>query len=343
MRARGITYDTGFIHGEISRQSFDVGVVRRELTIIRDDLHCNAVRVLGGDPDRLETAATIAAELGLEVWFSPFVCDLTEAEMLDLLRDCAERAEGVRRTGAEVVFVAGGELTLTNHGFLPGDTIEQRIALLNDPATLRAAMREARQRLDAFLGTAVAAVRERFGGKVTYAAIHPLEGIDWEPFDFVSIDLYRTAEVADRLELGVRHLVGKGKPVAITEFGCATYKGAADRGARAGEVIEWSDGGAPVRLDGAYVRDEADQAACVRELLGIFDAAGVDSTFVFTFAAYNLPHRDGDPRDDLDLASYGIVKVVESDGGETYPGLGWEPKAAFTAVAGTYREQAARS
>jgi hypothetical protein len=338
MRAKGITYDTGFIHGGISRESFDVADVRRELAIIRDDLHCNAVRVLGSDPGRLETAATIAAELGLEVWFSPFVCDLTEAEMLDLLTDCAERAERVHQAGAEVVFVAGGELTLTNHGFLPGDTIEQRLELLNDPQALRAAMREARKRLDQFLGTAVAAVRERFGGKVTYAAIHPLEGIDWTPFDFVSIDLYRTAEVADRLELGVRHLVERGKPVAITEFGCATYKGAADEGARAGEIIEWDANGAPVRLDGEYVRDEAEQAACVRELLEVFDRAGVDSTFVFTFAAYALPHREGDPRDDLDLASYGIVTVLEGRDGETYPGLGWEPKAAFAAVADSYRD-----
>jgi hypothetical protein len=43
-------------------------VVERELRIIRDDLHCNAVRVMGGDPERPELAATYAADLGLEVW-----------------------------------------------------------------------------------------------------------------------------------------------------------------------------------------------------------------------------------------------------------------------------------
>ena len=72
MRAKGITYDTGFIsNGVFSRPSLDPDLVRRELAIIRDDLHCTAVRVSGGDPDRIELAATIAAELGLEVWFSP--------------------------------------------------------------------------------------------------------------------------------------------------------------------------------------------------------------------------------------------------------------------------------
>jgi len=44
----------------------------------------------------------------------------------------------------------------------------------------------------------------------------------------------------------------------------------------------------------------------------------------------SAPHRpDGDPRDDLDLASYGIVKVLEN--GRT------EPKAAFAALASHYR------
>jgi hypothetical protein len=67
-----MTYDTGFIrHGEISRTRFAPRVVRRERAIIRDDLHCTAVQIIGGDPDRLQLAAGYAADLGLEIWFSP--------------------------------------------------------------------------------------------------------------------------------------------------------------------------------------------------------------------------------------------------------------------------------
>jgi hypothetical protein len=33
--------------------------------IIHDDLHCNAVRITGADPDRLEIAAKYASEAGL--------------------------------------------------------------------------------------------------------------------------------------------------------------------------------------------------------------------------------------------------------------------------------------
>lgn len=190
-----------------------------------------------------------------------------------------------------------------------------------------------------FLAKAVSVVRERFGGRVTYASV-PLEGVDWAPFDIMSVDLYRSAEIADRFADGIRGLVAQGKPVAIIEFGSAGYRGAGDRGALGLEIVEYDTvTRAPVRLTGEYARDEAGQAAYLRELLEAFDAGGVDSTFVFTFALYDHPHRpDGDPRDDLDLASYGIVKVYEDRLGATYPDLPREPKAAFAALADFYGE-----
>jgi hypothetical protein len=64
---------------------------------------------------------------------------------------------------------------------------------------------------------------------------------------------------------------------------------------------------------------------------------GVDSAFVFAFALHGYPHRpDGDPRDDLDLASYGVVKMLDGRRGETYPDMCWEPKAASAALASYY-------
>jgi hypothetical protein len=337
MRAKGINYDTGFINkGVSSRDPFDIAVVKRELRIIRDDLHCTAVRVTGGDVERLAIAAGIAADLGLEVWFSPFTCDLAYEEMLDLLADCAERAERLRRQGAEVVLVVGAEISLLNKGFLPGDTIGARMELLADLQRLRALIAEVPARVNDFLSKAVAVVRERFGGRITYAAM-PLEGVDWTRFDIISLDIYRSAEVADQFASGIRSLVAQGKPVAITEFGCTTYRGAADKGARSGEIVEWDkDTIKPLRLNGDYMRDEAEQARYVRELLEIFSEEGVDSAFVFTFVLYQLPHRT-DPREDLDLASYGIVKVCEDRFGDTYSDMRWEPKAAFAVLADYYR------
>ncbi len=339
MRAKGMTYDTGFVRdGHNSVERYDPELVRRELTIIRDDLHCTAVQIVGGDPQRLELAARAAAELGLEVWFSPYPLDLSTDQILTLLLDCAERAEQLRADGAEIVFVAGVELSIMNRGFIDGDRLDERLGrLLADLGAQAERIAEVRSRLNHFLHTAVAAIRERFRGKITYAAI-PFEGVDWNQFDFVTLELIRSAEVADQFRDGVRSLVAQPKPVAITGFGTATWRGAGDVAPRSMEILEYDETtGEPLRLNGRYQRDEAGQATYLGELLDIFDSEGVDSAFVHLFALHNLPHRpDGDPRDDLDLASLGIVKVLDGRNGDTYPDLPWEPKAAFATIAERY-------
>lgn len=50
----------------------------------------------------------------------------------------------------------------------------------------------------------------------------------------------------------------------------------------------------------------------------------MDSAFWFTFAGYRYPHHT-DPRYDLDLASYGVVRLE--------PDMSWEPKESFHALA----------
>lgn len=337
MRARGIGYDAGFSFDGVNRRPFDHTLVRRELEIIRDDLHCTAIRVFGNDLDQLDFAASYAADLGLEVWYSPFTHQLDDEETLALLADAAERAERIRRRGAEVVFVTGAELSMFNKGFLPGDGLRGRIdkLLARDPEMFQA-LAGLPARINDFLARAVALVRERFGGPVTYASVPP-EQVDWTPFDIVSVDAHRSKEVAHIYQEGIRALVAQGRPVAITEFGCTTYRGAADHGALSGEIVEY-DGGIPVRLKGDYVRDEQEQATYLRELLDVFDAEGVDAAFACTFVCYGLPHRSN-PREDLDMGSWGVVKVLEDRPGETYPDLPWEPKAAFTALADHYRDR----
>jgi hypothetical protein len=340
MRGKGICYDTGFFNRGVStREPFDPEVVERELRIIREDLHCNAVRITGGDLERLKVAASHAAAAGLEVWICPFTNDLTADELLGFLAGCADHAERLRRQGAEVVLLTGSELSVCNRGILPGETFEQRLALLTPSnPQLGELLAAVPARVDDLLAKAVKVVRERFGGKVSYASV-PFERVDWTAFDFVSTDAgYRSAESADRFADDVRAHVGQGKPVAITEFGCCTYKGAADKGARGAEIVEWDAATVtPLRLDGDYTRDEDEQATYLRELLDVFAAEGVDSAFVYCFARYDLPHRD-DPRVDLDMASCGVVKVLEDRPGRTYPGMPWEPKAAFAALADHYRD-----
>src|SRR5437879_13162788 len=108
IRGKVITYDTSlFLAGVSTHEPIYPEIVKREMRIIHDDLHCNVVRITGGNADRLELAAIHAVSAGLEVWFSPFTSNLTTDELLDFLADCAERAERLRERGAAVVFDTG--------------------------------------------------------------------------------------------------------------------------------------------------------------------------------------------------------------------------------------------
>lgn len=336
MHGKGINYDTGtFPGGRSSRETFDPAVVRRELRIIADDLHCNAVRVTGGDPARLSVAGEAAAEAGLQVWFSPFPAELNPEELLELFDDCAGRAESLRRDGADVVLIAGCELSMFASGFIPGEDAYARMATMSsgDPE-LWATLAEVPARMNAFFADAAATVRKRFGGPVTYAA-GPWETLDWSPFDFVSVDAYRAAYNKASYREELRRHFEHGKPVVATEFGCCTYRGAADAGATGWMIIDRSV--EPPAIKGDYQRDEGEQVRYLRELLEIFEQEGLHSAFWFNFAGYHVPHR-ADPHYDLDLASYGVVKVLENATGREYPDMGWEPKEVFHALSAAYAD-----
>ncbi|MBP2705932.1 hypothetical protein JOL79_19170 [Microbispora sp. RL4-1S] len=326
MRAKGINYDTGFFPGgRNTREEFDPDAVRREMRVIAGDLRCTAVRITGGDPGRIAVAARHAADAGLEVWFAPFPCEMTPAELLPFFADCAERAEAIRRDGADVVLVTGCEMSLFASGFIPGETSFDRIeAALSGNPEVYAKLADLPARLNAFLAETSGAVRGVFGGPVTYAS-GEWEEIDWSPFDIVSVDAYRdernAATYGDELRSRTRH----GKPLAVTEFGTCAYTGAGTRGGLAWTIVDWAAD--RPRLNGDYVRDEDEQVRYLRESLAVFDEEGVDAAFWFTFAGFGLPH-DPDARFDLDMASYGVVRIGK-DGRQ-------EPKKVFHALAEAY-------
>ena len=124
MRVFGMNYDTGFVYpGSTTHEPWDPETVRRDLRVIRDELHCDAVRLTGGIQDRLELAAQLAAEAGLEVWYCPFTNGLDRDELMAFVLDGAERAERLRRSGASVVYLTGSEISMFTNGFMPSGFI----------------------------------------------------------------------------------------------------------------------------------------------------------------------------------------------------------------------------
>ncbi len=329
MRRKGITYDTGFFPaGRTSRPIFEPAQVRHDLRAIARELRCDAVRVTGGDLDRLTVAAEYAAAEGLEVWYSPQPCELDSGQMRSLFEEAAGRAAEVASgSGSEVVLVLGCELSVLGRGFVPGDDAHARLASLTAPGPeLLASYDSIAARLNGFLAAVAADARAAFGGAITYAAA-PWEPIDWTPFDIVSVDAYRGSSNAAAYRGQIRALTAHGRPAAVTEFGCCTYRGAADRGAQGWTIV--SGTGSQRRIDGPYVRDEGEQARYLVELLSLYEEEGIDSAFWFSFANYDKPRRE-EPSRDLDLASYGVVAVLDPDGGDGP----WVAKQSFAALAG---------
>jgi hypothetical protein len=90
--------------------------------------------------------------------------------------------------------------------------------------------------------------------------------------------------------------------------------------------------------EGSPERDEHAQALALARHLRVLDSAGVEGAFVMTFVTPTAPY-DEDPSRDLDKNSYSLVRTLADVTGATFPGLPWEPKEAFWAVAEFYRMQ----
>ena len=351
MNRKGVCYDVGAVMAFNWRPHFDPKIVRREIEIIRTDLHCNAIRISGLSIDRLKTAGEDALGQGLEVWLYPVIWDKSPERTLAYIAKAAEAAESLRQNyGDKLVFIVGGELTLFMKGIIPGKNFPSR--LKNPKLFSLIKSGEHNKPLNAFLSKASAEVRKVFGGKVTYASL-VWEAVDWSLFDFVGVDHYRVERIKNQYIDMLKPAFAHGKPVVITEFGYSTtHAGVGSEGlldpAGLGvkSIIDFKSQflhqlplvGRFVQphLVGDQVRDEQWQANQLVDNLAVLDKAGVDGAFVSNFISQITPYSD-DPKYDLDMASSSLVKYYEGKrNGTTYPDMPWEPKEAFRAVADYY-------
>ena len=115
------------------------------------------------------------------------------AEELSRFRACAQAAEALRQPPSHVVFVLGCEMSLSQRlHFRRQARAEQGMQTRMNPRCWPANRSPEARQLNAFLAQAVAAVRQQFGGPLTYAS-GMWEQVDWGLFDIVAIDAYRDA------------------------------------------------------------------------------------------------------------------------------------------------------
>ncbi|WP_283135813.1 hypothetical protein [Rhizohabitans arisaemae] len=323
MRFKGINYDVGTSYlDETTRRVWRTDHVERDVTIIRDGLRCNAVAVYGDDLDRLAECAAIAREAGLAVWLQPRIPGRrTQESVLGRLATVAGTAEELRERYGEIYLNVGCELSVFAPGVIPGRDFTKRLTVLSAAWWL---MPVFNHRLNTLLGKTVSVARSRFNGPVTYGA-GLWEKVDWRPFDFVGVNYYRYSGNRSGFAKGVRALHAHGKPVIITEFGCCSYAGAEHKGPNGYDIIDWETR----TVKSGFSRDEGVQARYLRESLGVYADEGVAGTFAFEFSSPLSPYST-DPRRDLDMASFSVVRVP-GEGAEE-----WVPKASFQEIADFY-------
>ena len=341
MNRRGVCYDVGrVVAGQDQRPDFDLNLVHRELQIIKNDLHCNAVRICGRDVGRLVVTAEDALGQGLEAWLSPELWDHKPTDTLDYLADAAAACEPLRQQWPDrVVLSVGSELTLFMQGILPGKNVLDRIG---NPLRLAATMVRLKvlgshnKPLNDFLAKASRTARQHFHGPITYASV-PIEDVNWAPFDIISVDYYRGKQNRTTYGPQLERYTSQPKPVVITEVGCCTYQGAEDKGGRGFMIVDRKH---PDQIKAGYVRDEALQARELADMLTVLATTAVDGAFVFTFTSPTLKYAP-DPRHDFDMASYSLVKTYPAGShATTYLDMTWGPKESFNAVANHYAAEA---
>ncbi|MEV6170366.1 abortive phage infection protein [Streptomyces sp. NPDC051954] len=329
LRHRGVVYTVGA--GETPGTAFSAARMRRDIRVIRDDLHADAVDVTGDGVERLNATATEAAERGLHVWLQPTLGDAPERDILDHIAQTGRHAEGLRRQGASVDFSVGCEFWLFVPGIVPGETILERIENLQNGTVDWVRMQ---RRLDRFTAKAAAVGRSVFHGRLSYAAAQD-DKVDWNLFDVVGIDYYSShADSADYVRELKRYLRW-GKPLAITEFGTCTYVGAPEAGGMGWDIVDYDK--TPPEIKGDLVRSERTQADYLVELLDVFESMGLYAAMAFEFVTADAPHRPDSPRHDIDLASYSITKAIKDRPDDPRSDWHWEPKEAFHALARRYR------
>jgi hypothetical protein len=346
MKIKGVSYDVGRVMGTDWRPLFDIKVIRRELGIIKNDLHCNAVRICGLEIRRLTLAAEEALKIGLDVWFSPEIWDKGMYKTYSYIAKASEAAEKLRLQWPDkVVFVVASELTLFMKGIVNGGTFLER---LSNPSLWENIKKGAHNKpLREFLSKAVDRVRREFRGKITYASLI-WEGVDWDIFDIIGVDHYMEERIRGRYIEMLKPLSSFRKPVVITEFGFRTFKGADKAGAVGlgnADYFSLFLHSLPLvgvffrpRLKVIHERDEALQARNLTAQLKLLDGAGVDGGFIMTFVSPIYPY-DEEAAYDLDADNFSLVKSFSAwKRGTTYPDMPWEPKEAFYSVAEYYNK-----
>lgn len=250
------------------------------LWVIRHELGCNLVDLMGDYEDVMLKCAEMALQLNFDfVVLDPYYqrsapnTQTTIDEHVQKIEAFSKNAEDFRlksRSPNSIILSVGNELT--NH--LAGVTYDN---------------------LNAYLDKIVDKVRGNFHGKITYLAANQQAerfGVDWRKLnlDLIAPHMYFAKKwvTEDRLIGDIYKLKEFGKPFYSSEFGCETWLGASQYGGQE----------TPHNQTDVYSQEE--QAQNIAETMDIYQKANLEGATLWVFLNKWPPGQD--------LRSMGILK-----------------------------------
>lgn len=216
------------------RPDYEVKIIHKEIDIIKNDLHCNAIKICGQNIKRVVEASEYALSKDLEVWFSAELWNKDRDTTLKYTVKAAKVAEQIYDQWQDkIIFSFGTELSFFINGILKGRNFSNRVK--NSYDILHSTDRN--KKLNNYFTNLNREVKKVFQGKTTYSSLI-FENVDWNIFDFIGIDHYWNENIADKYINVIERLENFGKPIEITEFGFKTFSGAGKLGELGDENID---------------------------------------------------------------------------------------------------------
>lgn len=274
IQLRGIAYWLDYTHPAFVKLDINRDItpeqMKEEFEIIRDKLYCNAVRLVGDSNEKILEAAKPALDLGLQVWVTNRLLDKTLDESQNTLVELSKSCEDLRKSFPnQIVLMVANEPSLDTRIVWGREWTENHEELEKffkaNPLGTKLDLRQP-------VAVLAKTVKKYFSGPVTIAS-GPWEQIDWEGFDYVGVNLYLNRWNKGRYKEEIREYKKIAKPLAITEFGSCTFKGASDYGGGGWRYASTHD----------VEYDEEEQSATIEKCVKDFREEGVFGYFLHCF------------------------------------------------------------
>ena len=240
------------------------------LTIIRKELGCNAIKIVGDDKDQITKCTMLALEDFDVVLATPRYINATPDEALPKLSEVAKSLPDSEK----VVLGVASEMTIDMKGVLNGTTYDERAVELD----VTGLSEKQQRKLNDILKLFEREVRKNFRGKVTYIA-ETRDKVEWNEigFDIICYDEYFGSRWMNKSsylnKIRQDRALSPSKPMYVSEFGFATFEG----------CIDWGGGGWRQAHFNPVVYSQEAQASALDTNLQMLSQANVDGAFLWGF------------------------------------------------------------